>query len=174
MLEVMAGLVDNDARPGSRKSRITAKTPWQLGVALLTLLGAAALPARSLVLPHNKTPLDESLCAEGLRLYAAVHGLARPETGSSTGQDARATISIHSGAPQCASNGTMLAPSPDVQHTLGRDATGSALATAAPAKRAREESGSPRKQRRRNEETPVYQYRCLARYSPATTATSST
>ena len=167
MLEVMAGLVDNDARQGSRKSRITAKTPWQLGVALLTLLGAAALPARSLVLPHNKTPLDESMCAEGRRLYAAVHGLARPETGSSTGQDARATISIHSGAP-CASNGTMLAPSPDVQHTLGRDATGSASATtAAPAKRARDESGGSTvaadgqsKQRRRNDETN--QYRCLA------------
>jgi hypothetical protein len=65
MLEVMAGLVDNDARQGSRKSRITARTPWQLGVALLTLLGAAALPARSLVL--------HSVFRYNGRLYALLH-----------------------------------------------------------------------------------------------------
>ena len=96
MLEDIPRLVDdNDDRHGSRTSRTTAKKPWLLGVALLTLFGAAVLPERSLVLPQDKTPLYESMYAEGRQLYAAVHGLARPATGSSTGQDiARPTISV--------------------------------------------------------------------------------
>ena len=96
MLEDMPGpgLADA-ARQGAQTSRVTAKKPWQLGVALLTLFGAAVLPERSLVLPQDKTALHESMYAEGRRLYAAVYGLARPATGASTGQDiARATISV--------------------------------------------------------------------------------
>jgi len=91
MLEDMPGLADdNDDRHGSRTSRVAAKKPWRRGltpVALLALFGAAALPERSLVLPQHKTPLHVSMYAEGRRLYAVVHGLTRPATGSSTGQE---------------------------------------------------------------------------------------
>ena len=74
MLEEMPGpgLADA-ARQGAQTSRVTAKKPWQLGVALLTLFGAAVLPERSLVLPQDKAPLHESMYAEGRRLYAAVN-----------------------------------------------------------------------------------------------------
>ena len=139
-------------------------------MALLTLFGAAVLPERSLVLPQNKTPLHESMYAEGRQLYAAVHGLARPATGSSTGQDiARPTISVllWAAAP-CASGKT---PPPAMQRTLGRAATGSpSPAKASPAKRGRDESGgsmaaaggSRRRRRQSSDDTPLNQYRCLA------------
>ena len=170
MLEEMPGpgLADA-ARQGAQTSRVTAKKPWQLGVALLTLFGAAVLPERSLVLPQDKAPLHESMYAEGRRLYAAVHGLARPATGASTVQDiARPTISVLSwAAAPCASG--QQSPQPAMQHTLGRTATGSASATASPAKRARDESGSSmaapdgsRRRRRQSDDTPLNQYRCLA------------
>ena len=170
MLEDMPGLVDdNDDRHGSRTSRVTAKKPWQLGVALLTLFGAAAvLPERSLVLPQDKTPLHESMYAEGRRLYAAVNGLERPATGASTGQDiARPTISVLLLAAAPCANGQT--PPPAMQRTLGRTATGSPSATASPAKRARDESGGSmaapdgsRQRRRQSDDTPLNQYRCLA------------
>ena len=171
MLGDMPGLIDGAAAgKGFRTSRVTAntKTAGQFGsVALLTLVCAAVVP-RNLMVPHAKTPLDESLEAEGRRLYAAVHGLARPAIGSSTGI-ANATILLpRSLAPCWAESGMCVIPA-DIQHALGREESGSATAMAAPAKRAREEGGGAVASKRRGhrstkDDSPmnIFNWRCLA------------